>query len=81
MSKKTPNKVKICRKDNQGRKFYHGDFVFEKSPSFTNKLSRAERNLSVTYDDIKSPDDIRAIDGSLQKNNCAWGAPGFNSNI
>ena len=54
-----PNKVKICSKDNQSRKLYHGDFVFEKSHSFTNKLSRAKRNVSVTYDDIKSPDDIR----------------------
>jgi len=25
-----PKKVKICRKDNQSRKLYHGDFVFEK---------------------------------------------------
>jgi hypothetical protein len=27
---KMPYKVKICRKDNQSRKLYHGDFVFEK---------------------------------------------------
>jgi hypothetical protein len=26
----------------------------KKSLSFTNKLSRAKRNVSVTYDDIKS---------------------------
>jgi hypothetical protein len=31
----------------------------KKSHSFTNKLSRAKRNVSVTYDDIKSPDGIR----------------------
>jgi hypothetical protein len=35
----------------------------KKSPSFTNKLSRAKQNFSVTYDDIKSPDDIRCFDG------------------
>ncbi len=36
----------------------------EKSPNFTNKLSRATQNFSVTYDDIKSPDDIRWLDGN-----------------
>jgi hypothetical protein len=30
----------------------------KKSPSFTNKLSRAKQNFSVTYDDIKTPDDV-----------------------
>ncbi len=36
----------------------------KKSHSFTNKLSRAKRNFSATYDDIKSPDDIRCFDGT-----------------
>ncbi len=40
----------------------------KKSHSFTNKLSRAKRNISVTYDDIKSPDDIRWLDGTKQTN-------------
>jgi hypothetical protein len=31
----------------------------KKSPIFTNKLSRAKRNFSVPYDDIKSTDGIR----------------------
>jgi len=38
----------------------------KKSTSFTNKLSRAERNLTVTYDDIKARDDIRTNDGRTQ---------------
>ncbi len=36
----------------------------KKSPSFTDKLSRAKRNFSATYDNIKSPDDIRCFDGA-----------------
>ena len=36
----------------------------KKSNSFTNKLSRAERNLGGTYDDIKARDDIRTNDGN-----------------
>jgi hypothetical protein len=36
----------------------------KKSQSFTNKLSRAKRNVCVTYDDIKSPDGIRWLDGT-----------------
>jgi hypothetical protein len=36
----------------------------KKSPSFTNKLSRDKQNFSVTYDDIKSPDEIRYFDGT-----------------
>ncbi len=48
----------------QSRKLYHGDLFLKKTPSFTNKQSRAERNFRVTYDDITFPDDIRAIDGT-----------------
>jgi len=33
------------------------------SYGYTNELSRAERNLAVTYDDIKARDDIRTNDG------------------
>ena len=41
----------------------------KKSNSFTNKLSRAERNLGGTYDDIKARDDIRTNDGFWFKRN------------
>ena len=40
----------------------------KKSNSFTNKLSRAERNLGGTYDDIKARDDIRTNDGTFYDN-------------
>jgi hypothetical protein len=37
---------------------------FKKSTSFRNKLSRAQQTFSVTFDDIKVPDDIGSYDGS-----------------
>ncbi len=39
----------------------------KKFPIFTNKPSRAKRNCSVPYDDLKSPDGIRWLVGNYEK--------------
>ncbi len=52
--------MKISKAEN----YIMGTSFLKKSHSFTNKLSRAKRNVSVTYYDIKSPDGIRWLDGT-----------------
>ena len=52
---KSKSAVKITKAEN----YIMETLFLKKSLSFTNKLSRAKRNVSVTYDDIKSPDGIR----------------------
>ncbi len=60
-----PNKVKICSKESKAENHIMETLFSKKSPSVTNKLSRAKQNFIVTYDDIKSPDGIRCFDGSF----------------
>jgi hypothetical protein len=52
---KSKSAVKITKAEN----YIMETSFLKKSQSFTNKLSRAKRNVCVTYDDIKSPDGIR----------------------
>ncbi len=61
--KKCITKSKSAVKKIKAENYIMEKVFLKKSPSFTNKLSRAKQNFSATYDDIKSPDDIRCFDG------------------
>ncbi len=62
--KKCLTKSKSAEKKIKAENYIMETLFLKKSPSFTNKLGRAKHNFSVTYDDIKSPDDIRCFDGT-----------------
>ncbi len=63
--KKCLTKSKSAEKEIKAENYIMETSFLKKSPSFTNKLSRAKRNFSVTYGDIKSPDDIMWLDGTF----------------
>jgi hypothetical protein len=63
--KKCLTKSKSAVKKIKAENYFMEEVFLKKSPSFTNKLSRAKRNFSATYDDIKSPDGIRCFDGTV----------------
>ena len=57
--KKCLTKSKSAEKIIKEENYIMETSFLKKSPILTNKLSRAKRNFSVPYDDIKSPDGIR----------------------
>ena len=57
--KKCLTKSKSALKKIKAENYFMKKVFLKKSPRFTIKLSRAKRNFSATYDDIKSPDGIR----------------------
>jgi len=63
--KKCLAKSKSAAKEIEAENYIKETLFLKKSNSFTNKLSRADRNLGVPYDDIKARDDIRTNDGTM----------------
>ena len=60
--KKCLTKSKSAVKNTKAESYIMENLFLKKSPGFTNKLSRAEQNVSVTFDNIKVPDD-KSYDG------------------